>query len=212
MKLSYAVRPRRWVAMFGALVMALALNVGVAAKPAQAAIVIKICFPAVINHVIVIWKCLTIKLKTPIDPCLRCPDPYAIDFLEDRVLPAERKIQYLDKLTGGLDLLGQAGQTSDPKVRDGLRLQALDSFIGAAKVLGDFKVKLNQVGYADLKANVLKPGEEPWLAAAGTDISMETRRTSTAIAPGPPMMKWSLASRRVGSRTDRRTDRATDSR
>jgi hypothetical protein len=181
------------VAMFAALVMALALNAGIAAKPAQAAIVIKVCFPVIINHGIVIWQCITITVKSSIGICLRCPDPYAIDFIEDRVLPVERKIQYLEKLTGGLDLLGQAGQTSDPKVRDGLRLQALDSFIGAAKVLGDFKVKLNQVGYADLKANVLKPGKEPWLAAAGTDIADGLRLLQNGSDAGAEQQSKAMA-------------------
>ncbi|RKN49408.1 hypothetical protein D7223_07910 [Micromonospora endolithica] len=122
-----------------------------------------------------IFDCHTIYLPEftpkPIGPveCLTCPPVFD---LWDRVDP-EKRFEYLDRLGRGLSLLGEAAQAADPVKARRLRETATENFWSSAKLLDGSEVKLDQVGWADVKNEKFlgDPDPQPSLVASGENLA-----------------------------------------
>ena len=177
MELTTATAPRRhtWWRRVALLMAALVASLGtvavVAPSPAQAATSITYCFPVykkVHGWWIVDWICFEVPYAYEPHPC--CIWDYAIDFGVNPVLPEDFEIDYLEQVGAGVSLLAQAS-LADPRTAEGLRAKAREAFLGAARVLGQSRVDLRQVGIADVEKLQLEPARLPWLESAATDIA-----------------------------------------
>ncbi|GAA4464069.1 hypothetical protein [Phytohabitans houttuyneae] len=164
---------RRMALLLAALVACLGSVTVAAPSPAQASSTsLTFCFP-IYHHVwggwyIVKWYCMDIPVEYDPNPC--CLTDFAIDFAVNPALPEDLQHGYLEQTGRGISLLVQAAG-ADPRTAAALRAQAQESFLAAARVLGDAKVTLRQVGIADRQNNRVEPMPYPWLEAAGVDIA-----------------------------------------
>jgi hypothetical protein len=192
--------PRRtWSRRLALLVAAIAVGLGgivlTPAGPAQAATHLTYCFPIwkKVFHGwwIKQWHCIDIPLEY--NPSL-VPD-YAIGIVTNPELPVEIQQSYVAAAGTGLDLLGQASRATDPRAAAALRARAQDSFLAAARYLGDSHARLGQVGLAHVRDLRLEPVSLPWLEAAGVDLTDGLLYMQRALAgPFPdPLVRAGMA-------------------
>jgi hypothetical protein len=179
---------RRFALLLAALAVGLGGIVLTPASPAQAATHLTYCFPIwkKVFHGwwIKQWHCIDIPLQY--NPSL-VPD-YAIGIVTEPELALEVQQSYVAATGAGLDLLGQAGRAPDPRTAAALRARAQDSFLAAARNLGDSRARLGQVGTAHVRDLKLEPMPLPWLESAGVDLTdglLYLRRALTDPSPQP---------------------------
>jgi hypothetical protein len=154
-----------------------------------------LAFPRFTANMPAAWHVLNKKLW--VDGCDGCPGPLAVDVTEFPALLPQHEDEYLDSLTNGLTYLHDAAQTSALDRKQVLRTAAMQSFAKAAWRLGRSTVSLRRVGIADLARNVFEPTANPWLTAAGIDVSDGLTIMQDALPPGydgrgafPPAPPW----------------------
>jgi hypothetical protein len=114
--------------------------------------------------------CVDYLLWNPIRGCDYCP-PWALGFLDDAVLPAVDRWNYLEQVREGLIVLGEASIAKQPDVQ-GLRQQALKKLTAAACTLNGIALKPGPVGRFDTKSGAFEPQPMAWLA--GADLLLAT--------------------------------------
>lgn len=155
---------------------------------------ITICFPVGEFGDIEVWDCYTVILPEvgakPPGPigCLSCPP--AVDFLDN--LDPKDQLAYLEQLGKGLGLLGKAAVTEDPKEAKFLRDQAAEAFLASAESLGKASIKLDRVGWADLKNNEFFKDPTPTPALEATGQYLVEGLTLMQLAMGDPSPQPSL--------------------
>jgi hypothetical protein len=125
------------------------------------------------------WICIPVEVE--IDICPGCPD-WAIGF-DHLVLPEDAR--YVEDLAAGLGLLDRAA-SAGPREAAGLRADAQQAFLTAARRLGDNRVRLGEVGAVDWERDVIRPEPAPWLEAAGTDVGNGLSLMQAALADPQP--------------------------
>lgn len=140
------------------------------------------------NGQILGWICIPVAVE--VDICPGCPD-YAIGF-DHLVLPEDWR--YLDDLAAGLGLLDRAA-SAGPREAAGLRVEAQNAFLSAARRLGDNRIRLGEVGVVDWERGVIRPEPDPWLVAAGTDVGNGLTLMQQALA-NPDPQPWLAAAMR----------------
>lgn len=178
------VRSRTTRLMLTVMLALLAALVAVPAAPAHAGTGGVVCFPVHNGDGrIVDWRCVEIPVLMCEAPC----GPLAIDYLENIVLPREVEVGYLDTLGQGLRLVGAAALERNPAVAQRLLDQATGQFLTSARILGDTRVELSAVGFADQRSNrVVADPSLGWLDAAGTDVGNGIGQLQRAVSDPSP--------------------------
>jgi hypothetical protein len=177
------VRGRAARALVTVMLGLLAVFVAVPATPAAASGG-QVCLPVFnANGVIIDWMCFPIEVAICPPPC----GPWVIDLKENIVLPVEQEISYLDALSNGLQLVGAVAGERDPAVVDRLLNQAEEQFLTSARILGDTRVELGEVGFAEVRSGQVVPDPSlGWLEAAGTDVGNGIWQMQAALANPDP--------------------------
>ncbi|GII88781.1 hypothetical protein Ssi03_67710 [Sphaerisporangium siamense] len=178
----------RWAACLLALLVSVLVGQGVLSTPAEAKGYGN-CIPIYSNGRIVFCEPILVEVERwcpgcPV-PCPNCLPEFALDFREYLVQPAYLKLQSVRDLTRGLGLLDQAARTQNSQ----LRQEALLSFTSVARSLArGSTVRLEQAGYIDRAAGVVRPAALPWLTGAGTHIAegLTTLQQYVNSPPGLP--------------------------
>ncbi|GII64606.1 hypothetical protein Skr01_46910 [Sphaerisporangium krabiense] len=161
----------RWAACLLALLVSVLVGQGVLSTPAQADGNAN-CIPIYSNGRIVFCEPILVEVAGWCPgcprPCLSCLPEYALDFREYLTQPAYLRYQSVLELARGLGLLEQAARSQNSQ----LRRDALVSFISVVRPLGkNGSVRLEQAGYIDRAAGVVRPAGLSWLTSAGNHIT-----------------------------------------
>ncbi|HEX4702249.1 MAG TPA: hypothetical protein VH352_09000 [Pseudonocardiaceae bacterium] len=118
------------------------------------------------------WFCVIVvyvpqPCHCPPPPCGDCPE--AVD-LGLAVLPPNEATQVYGNVQTGMQQLGQATVTTDPRQAAALRAAALNSFTNAAKLLGGLQLSQPTVGFLDAKG-AFNPDPVSWRQQAGNDLA-----------------------------------------
>ena len=114
--------------------------------------------------------CAVYVLWPPFEDDCHCPE-YAIEFIEDRVLPVTQREQYVNDINNGLRLLDQADRTFDPAKVGQLRVAALNKFTAAAAALNGAYVQPSMVGVFVHESGMVDPVPMPWLVSAAEHLA-----------------------------------------
>jgi hypothetical protein len=171
--------------------LALAAPAAATAAPAHVApqgggFTMIICFPVATNPPT--WHCFVIQVPAQVagvgpGDCPPCGE--AVNLVYD---PPDLKTEptVVGDLGQGFVQLGQAAIASTPAEQAKLHTTAVNTFLTAARALGNSKVSEKQVGFVDPASGRFDPEPSPWRQQAGADVVGAVGQLQSYLAKQDP--------------------------